>query len=35
MTVASLEREVAEPKPESTLHKVWFRFTTNRLALIF
>ncbi len=34
MAVATIDREINEPKAESTLHKVWFRFTTNKLALI-
>jgi ABC-type dipeptide/oligopeptide/nickel transport system permease subunit len=33
MTVASLDGKILEAKPESTLHKVWYRFTTNKLAL--
>jgi ABC-type dipeptide/oligopeptide/nickel transport system permease subunit len=34
MTVATLDVKNLEAKPESTLHKVWFRFTTNKLALV-
>jgi ABC-type dipeptide/oligopeptide/nickel transport system permease subunit len=34
MAVASLENEVVEIKPESTAHKVWSRFLTNKLAVI-
>jgi ABC-type dipeptide/oligopeptide/nickel transport system permease subunit len=34
MAVATLDKEILEAKPESILRQVWFRFTTNRLALI-
>jgi ABC-type dipeptide/oligopeptide/nickel transport system permease subunit len=33
MTVATLNGKDFETKPESTMHKVWFRFTRNKLAL--
>ncbi len=34
MTVATLDVKDLEAKPESTLHKVWYRFTTNKLAFV-
>jgi ABC-type dipeptide/oligopeptide/nickel transport system permease subunit len=34
MSVATLENQVLEAKPESILHKVWSRFITNKLAVI-
>jgi ABC-type dipeptide/oligopeptide/nickel transport system permease subunit len=34
MTVATLDVKNLEAKPESTLHKVWYRFTTNKLAFV-
>ena len=34
MAVATLDGQPLEAKPESTLHKIWFRFVHNKLALI-
>lgn len=34
MPVASVEVGLLEVQPETTLHKVWFRFTRNKLAVI-
>lgn len=34
MSVATLDSPILEAKPESILNKIWYRFTTNKLAVI-